>query len=216
MSTIGRSAPASSPAARATSAAAVDEFATAIDGMNAAAGSAGGGSGGGSSLQKLKTEMDEIAEAAKTVGSEVGEAFANKFPDVVRSALDGTKKIGDAFSDMVKNIALDIAALLVSQQIKQFLGLLGGAVPALGSLAGFAQQPTVAAGGASLAGGAAGPVSVNIVNNSAAQVSARPVQNAGGTSVEVLVQQEVARAVSSGAIDQQFRQAFGLRRIPAS
>lgn len=76
-------------------------------------------------MQRNARELDDISQ---TIHSNFTSAF-----DAI---LDGTKSVGEAFSDMVKGIAKDLAALVVSRAFQEFLFALAGSGGTGGTSAG--------------------------------------------------------------------------------
>lgn len=77
----------------------------------------------GQEVDKLTTEL-----------SEYGQVFQDSFTAFFDELIDGTDSVADAFSNMIESILKDIARMLLSQQVADFLGLLGATVPGFGSL----------------------------------------------------------------------------------
>lgn len=81
------------------------------------------GDASGGAADKVKENTDKIVEEVTKL-TDVGNIVSNSFGNAFSSLIDGSKKAGEAFSDLLSGMIEDIATFLFSQQFEAFLASL--------------------------------------------------------------------------------------------
>lgn len=179
----------------------------------------------------LKDITDEVKKQ-NDLANDLGLTFQSAFEDAI---VEGKK-----FSDVLKGLAQDILRIVIRRTVTERLGnalseMLGNVMPSFGGgrAAGGPVHPgqyyvvgergpevlipntsgTVLPAGSSGGGGA--QVTVNVINQTPAQVTTREHVTDGRREIMVLVQDAVSALMVGGAMDGVMRQTYGAGRVGA-
>ncbi|MFN3833728.1 MAG: hypothetical protein ACK4SQ_16000 [Allorhizobium sp.] len=136
---------------------AVQEFGNALAGANTQLDTMGGGGGGGGGKGKSGNKLDKVKENVKGAASEMqkfGESIASTLASSFGSLLDGSKKLRDVVSDLLKQLG----QMALNSAFKALAsgfgggggggGFFGTLLSGIGSIFGFARGGTIMPGGA--------------------------------------------------------------------
>ncbi|MGA0615626.1 hypothetical protein [Paracoccus sp. KR1-242] len=189
-------------------------------------------------VQELNGTLDET----KTLSEEIEDQLADGLGQVFSDIVDGTKSASDAWADMLLQMLRDLTKFLAQKQFQEFAAALvssfaGAPTVAAPSVAAMAPanlssaptyaapaMPRVQAGALVMPAAPIAPANgmtdragsfgnVFIENHTSSKIEARTEPDGqGGQDLRITLRDEVRGMVTSGALDNQLRTSFGLRR----
>ena len=182
---------------------------------------------------QTKATTDGISDSLKDIKNAV-DGFARDFTDEL---VEGLKTGEFAFKDFAASVIETLVKMALNPIFEKLFGIISGGISASFGYSSGAAGSSVGAGGAgTLAATTSGNsvgiltsptygfgtgkavadntgVTINVTNNSKAEVQASSSSSNGMTTIEMLIEDKINSSISSGGLDRSLQNNFGIRRL---